>query len=70
MSDNKPKRMKGSHSKTSTDNKENIKKNNINTTNNKPNTSSKKRKKSNRTRHIGVKKYKKILVEIIEMIIY
>ena len=47
MSDNKPKRMKGSHSKTSTDNKENIKKTNINTTNNKPNTSSKKRKKSN-----------------------
>lgn len=50
MSDNKPKRMKGSHSKTSTDNKENIKKNNINTTNNKPNTSSKKRKKSNHKR--------------------
>ena len=47
MSDNKPKRMKGSHSKTSTDNKENIKKTNINTTNNKPNTSNKKRKKSN-----------------------
>ncbi len=47
MSDNKPKRMKGSHSKTSTDNKENIKKTNINTTNNKPNASNKKRKKSN-----------------------
>ena len=47
MSDNKPKRMKGSHSKISTDNKENIKKTNINTTNNKPNTSIKKRKKSN-----------------------
>ena len=52
MSDNKPKRMKGSHSKTSTDNKENLKKYNINTTNskpntNKPNTPNKKRKKSN-----------------------
>ena len=47
MSDNKPKRMKDSHSKTSTDNKDNIKKNNINSANSKPNTSSKKRKKSN-----------------------
>lgn len=47
MSDNKPKRMKGSHSKTSTDNKDNIKKNNINSANSRPNTSNKKRKKSN-----------------------
>lgn len=47
MSDNKPKRMKDSHSKTSTDNKDNIKKNNMNSANSKPNTSSKKRKKSN-----------------------
>ena len=47
MSDNKPKRMKDSHSKTSTDNKDNIKKNNINSANSKPNTSNKKRKKSN-----------------------
>lgn len=47
MSDNKPKRMKDSHSKTSTDNKDNIKKNNINSANSRPNTSNKKRKKSN-----------------------
>ena len=52
MSDNKPKRMKDSHSKTSTDNKDNIKKNNMNSANSKPNTSSKKRKKSS---HKGLK---------------
>lgn len=66
MSDNKPKRMKGSHSKTSTDNKENIKKNNINTTNNKPNTSSKKRKKSS---HKGLKIFF-IIIAIILIIFF
>lgn len=66
MSDNKPKRMKDSHSKTSTDNKDNIKKTNINTTNNKPNTSSKKRKKSS---HKGLKIFF-IIIAIILIIFF
>lgn len=66
MSDNKPKRMKDSHSKTSTDNKDNIKKNNINSANSKPNTSSKKRKKSN---HKGLKIFF-IIIAIILIIFF
>lgn len=66
MSDNKPKRMKDSHSKTSTDNKDNIKKNNMNSANSKPNTSSKKRKKSN---HKGLKIFF-IIIAIILIIFF
>lgn len=66
MSDNKPKRMKDSHSKTSTDNKDNIKKNNINSANSKPNTSSKKRKKSS---HKGLKIFF-IIIAIILIIFF
>lgn len=66
MSDNKPKRMKDSHSKTSTDNKDNIKKNNMNSANSKPNTSSKKRKKSS---HKGLKIFF-IIIAIILIIFF
>lgn len=66
MSDNKPKRMKDSHSKTSTDNKDNIKKYNINSANSKPNTSSKKRKKSS---HKGLKIFF-IIIAIILIIFF
>ena len=66
MSDNKPKRMKDSHSKTSTDNKDNIKKNNINSANSKPNISSKKRKKSS---HKGLKIFF-IIIAIILIIFF
>lgn len=66
MSDNKTKRMKDSHSKTSTDNKDNIKKNNMNSANSKPNTSSKKRKKSN---HKGLKIFF-IIIAIILIIFF
>jgi LCP family protein required for cell wall assembly len=66
VSDNKPKRMKDSHSKTSTDNKDNIKKNNMNSANSKPNTSSKKRKKSN---HKGLKIFF-IIIAIILIIFF
>jgi len=66
VSNNKPKRMKDSHSKTSTDNKDNIKKNNINSANSKPNTSSKKRKKSS---HKGLKIFF-IIIAIILIIFF
>ena len=66
MSDNKPKRMKDSHSKTSTDNKDNIKKNNINSANSKPTKPNKKRKKSN---HKGLKIFF-IIIAIILIIFF
>lgn len=66
MSDNKPKRMKDSHSKTSTNNKDNIKKNNINSANSKPTKPNKKRKKSN---HKGLKIFF-IIIAIILIIFF